>query len=82
MDDKELEQFLEDEKLAMVLQNEEFMRELRHNKDFMLSLEKGLWFRIFKSVHVLIHDTLSKNLVNFILPRVLYPVLRKIMRLF
>jgi len=40
MDDKELEQFLEDEKLAMVLQNEEFMRELRHNKDFMLSLEK------------------------------------------
>ena len=45
MDDKELERFLEDEKLAMVLQNEEFMRELRHNKDFMLSLEKGLWFR-------------------------------------
>lgn len=82
MDDKELEQFLEDEKLAMVLQNEEFMRELRHNKDFMLSLEKGLWFRIFKSVHVLIHDTLSKNLVNFILPRVLYPVFRKFMRLF
>lgn len=76
MDDKELEQFLEDEKLAMVLQNEEFMRELRHNKDFMLSLEKGSWFRIFKSVHVLIHDTLSKNLVNFMLPRVLYPVFR------
>lgn len=42
MGDKELERFLEDEKLAMVLQNEEFMRELRHNKDFMLSLEKGL----------------------------------------
>lgn len=38
--DKELERFLEDEKLAMVLQNEEFMRELRHNSDFMLSLEK------------------------------------------
>ena len=46
MDDKELEQFLEDEKLAMVLQNEEFMRELRHNQDFMLSLEKGLWLGI------------------------------------
>lgn len=42
MGDQELERFLEDEKLAMVLQNEEFMRELRHNKDFMLSLEKGL----------------------------------------
>lgn len=41
MGDRELERFLEDEKLAMVLQNEEFMRELRHNKDFMLSLEKG-----------------------------------------
>lgn len=40
MGDRELERFLEDEKLAMVLQNEEFMRELRHNKDFMLSLEK------------------------------------------
>lgn len=42
MGDKQLERFLEDEKLAMVLQNQEFMRELRHNKDFMLSLEKGL----------------------------------------
>lgn len=40
MNDRELERFLEDEKLAMVLQNQEFMRELRHNKDFMLSLEK------------------------------------------
>jgi len=42
MDDIELERFLEDEKLAMVLQNEEFIRELRHNRDFMSSLEKGL----------------------------------------
>lgn len=42
MGDEELERYLEDEKLAMVLQNEEFMRELRHNKEFMLSLEKGL----------------------------------------
>lgn len=40
MGDQELERFLEDEKLAMVLQNEEFIRELRHNKDFMSSLEK------------------------------------------
>ena len=40
--DRELGQFFEDEKLAMILQNEEFMRELRCNKDFMLSLEKGL----------------------------------------
>ncbi|EDO41318.1 predicted protein [Nematostella vectensis] len=44
----DLEQFLEDEKLAMILQNEEFMRELRHNSDFMMSLEKARY--LFTSV--------------------------------
>lgn len=39
--DVELKRFLEDERLAIFLQNEEFMRELRHNKDFMISLERG-----------------------------------------
>ena len=57
MNDRELERFLEDEKLAMVLQNQEFMRELRHNKDFMLSLEKGLWFRIINQ-RILLHPNL------------------------
>ena len=68
MDDKELERFLEDEKLAMVLQNEEFMRELRHNKDFMLSLEKGLWFRIvrFYQLHVLIHASTHPMPIKFL----------------
>ena len=40
--ESELKQFLEDERLAIFLQNEEFMRELRHNKDFMMSLEQGI----------------------------------------
>lgn len=39
--DKEYEQFLEDEKLAKFLQNEEFVRELKHDRDFMMSLERG-----------------------------------------
>ena len=40
--DRELEQFLEDEKLAMFLQNEEFVRELRSNREFVTSLEEGI----------------------------------------
>lgn len=39
--DPELAQFLEDERMAIFLQNEEFMRELRRNKDFMSSLDSG-----------------------------------------
>lgn len=39
--DRKHEQFLEDEKLAQVLQNEEFVRELTRNTDFMMSLERG-----------------------------------------
>ncbi|OQR67199.1 CUE domain-containing protein 1-like [Tropilaelaps mercedesae] len=39
--DAELAQFLEDERMAILLQNEEFMRELRRNKDFMSSLDGG-----------------------------------------
>ena len=38
-DDPELAQFLEDERVAIFLQNEEFVRELRRNKDFMSTLE-------------------------------------------
>ena len=41
--DRELEQYLEDEKLAMFLQNEEFMRQLRHDPDFLMSLEEGMY---------------------------------------
>lgn len=34
-------QMLEDERLALVLQSEEFLAELRQNEDFMRSLEHG-----------------------------------------
>ncbi|KAK3730819.1 hypothetical protein QZH41_009935, partial [Actinostola sp. cb2023] len=38
--DSKHEQFLEDEKLAKFLQNEEFVQELTRNTDFMMSLER------------------------------------------
>ncbi|CAG2164463.1 unnamed protein product [Oppiella nova] len=38
-DDPELAQFLEDERVAIFLQNEEFVRELQKNSDFMSTLE-------------------------------------------
>lgn len=41
--DPELDQFLEDERIALFLQNEEFMAELRWNKDFLTALEKESW---------------------------------------
>lgn len=47
--EKELDQFHEDEKLAMFLQNEEFMRELRRNEDFVLSLERGMFYVVSDS---------------------------------
>ncbi|RWS30150.1 CUE domain-containing protein 1-like protein [Leptotrombidium deliense] len=37
--DPEVAQFLEDERFAILLQNEEFVQELRRNKDFMSTLE-------------------------------------------
>lgn len=39
--DPELMQMLRDERLALVLQNEEFLAELRNDKDFLRVLEKG-----------------------------------------
>lgn len=40
--DPELSQYLEDERLAIMLQNSEFLEELRRNEDFMKTLEKGM----------------------------------------
>lgn len=39
-EDPELTQYLEDERIALFLQNEEFMKELRSNKDFLTTLER------------------------------------------
>ncbi|GLH12018.1 Putative cue domain-containing protein 1 [Gryllus bimaculatus] len=38
--DPELDRYLEDERIALFLQNEEFMAELRWNKDFLSTLER------------------------------------------
>ncbi|KAL6472288.1 hypothetical protein MHYP_G00184760 [Metynnis hypsauchen] len=38
--DRKLKQYLEDERIALFLQNEEFMRELQRNRDFLVALER------------------------------------------
>lgn len=39
--DSRWKQYLEDERIALFLQNEEFMKELQRNRDFLLALERG-----------------------------------------
>lgn len=39
--ERKLKQYLDDERIALFLQNEEFMRELQRNREFLLALEKG-----------------------------------------
>jgi len=41
---------LEDERIAMFLQNEEFMAELRWNEDFLSTLEHGTDWSIFEKI--------------------------------
>ncbi|XP_029467875.1 CUE domain-containing protein 1 isoform X2 [Rhinatrema bivittatum] len=38
--ERRLKQYLEDERIAIFLQNEEFMRELQRNREFLLALER------------------------------------------
>uniref|UniRef100_A0AAV2J2F2 CUE domain-containing protein n=1 Tax=Knipowitschia caucasica TaxID=637954 RepID=A0AAV2J2F2_KNICA len=38
--DKKLRQYLEDERIALFLQNEEFMKELQRNREFLIALER------------------------------------------
>ncbi|KAM9801208.1 CUE domain-containing protein 1b [Neosynchiropus ocellatus] len=38
--DQRLKQYLEDERIALFLQNEEFMRELQRNREFLIALER------------------------------------------
>ncbi|EDM05631.1 similar to C330016O16Rik protein [Rattus norvegicus] len=40
--DSRWKQYLEDERIALFLQNEEFMKELQRNRDFLLALERGI----------------------------------------
>lgn len=39
--ERKLKQYLQDERIALFLQNEEFMRELQRNREFLLALERG-----------------------------------------
>ncbi|XP_042588925.1 CUE domain-containing protein 1a isoform X3 [Cyprinus carpio] len=39
--DSMLKQYLEDERIALFLQNQEFMKELQRNRDFLIALEIG-----------------------------------------
>lgn len=43
-EDPELAQYLEDERIALFLQNEDFVRELIGNQEFLSTLEKGNTF--------------------------------------
>lgn len=36
-----MKQYLEDERIALFLQNQEFMKELQRNRDFLIALEIG-----------------------------------------
>lgn len=36
-----LKQYLADERIALFLQNEEFMKELQRNREFLIALERG-----------------------------------------
>lgn len=38
--ERKLKQYLEDERIALFLQNEEFMKELQRNRDFLIALER------------------------------------------
>ncbi|TRY54110.1 hypothetical protein DNTS_031160 [Danionella cerebrum] len=38
--DRKLKQYLEDERIALFLQNEEFMKELQRNREFLIALER------------------------------------------
>lgn len=40
--DPELVQYLEDERIALFLQNKEFFQELKDNKEFLSTLERGI----------------------------------------
>lgn len=39
--ERKLKQYLEDERIALFLQNEEFMKELQRNREFLVALERG-----------------------------------------
>lgn len=60
--DKKLKQYLEDERIALFLQNEEFMRELQRNREFLVALERGTVGRRVVSAHIYSHVVFKVSL--------------------
>ncbi|XP_055924334.1 CUE domain-containing protein 1-like isoform X2 [Argiope bruennichi] len=51
--DPELTQYLEDERIALFLQNEEFFQELKDNKEFLSTLEREIFFLDFEKKYAI-----------------------------
>ena len=49
--ERKLRWYLEDEHVALLLQNHEFMRELQHNRDFLIALERGTLSHTYSHTH-------------------------------
>ncbi len=49
-DNSNANRYLDDERLAVLFQNDEFLNELRHNKDFITTLHSGWIFYSFLSI--------------------------------
>ncbi|XP_070826276.1 CUE domain-containing protein 1b isoform X4 [Chaetodon trifascialis] len=58
--DKKVKQYLEDERIALFLQNEEFMRELQRNHEFLIALERGEQYSA-ASVEAISDDALFRD---------------------
>lgn len=61
--DKKLKQYLEDERIALFLQNEEFMKELQRNREFLIALERGMALVNLLTYEIKSHHNVSLNLV-------------------
>ncbi|XP_064460775.1 CUE domain-containing protein 1-like isoform X2 [Ornithodoros turicata] len=57
---EELAQYLEDERIAILLQNEEFVRELRRNQEFMSTLDRDIKERTSERSGSLVPDDASE----------------------
>lgn len=71
-------QYLEDERIALFLQNEEFMKELQRNRDFLLALERGekclqkhlpLLFECVPPPVMLVTDCVSLPVASWLFPK-------------
>ena len=54
--ERKLRWYLEDERVALFLQNHEFMRELQLNRDFLIALERGTLTHTHTHSHTLTHS--------------------------